>query len=356
MKNRTLARIAKAVYRYFIFFITVAFLVTCCTMLFVTSLSKSLGVELTGENLQSSARLTFWNVVILSLAFTLIDSLRRRYTVQRVAQRISASTESIVKGDFSVRIQTLPSFGMDDSLNEIIRCFNRMAEQLAGVETLRTDFIANVSHEMKTPLAVLQNYATLLADTGLTKEKRQEYVQGISATVKRLSAMVTNILKLSRLESREVLPQNKRYNLGEQLCTCLLAFENVWEGKSITVDTDIPDDIDVEGDAELLSLVWNNLLSNAFKFTQDGGRVAVKLYKTRTATVVQITDTGVGMTPEVGARIFEKFYQGDRSRAVQGNGLGLALVKKVMDIVQGEIAVESQAGQGSTFRVSLRSA
>ncbi len=354
MKNKTLVQIGKALYRYFIFFATVAFLVTCCTMLFVSTLAKSLGVELTDKNLQSAAKLTFLNVVVLSLAFTVIDGIRRKYTVQKVANKISASTKRIVKGDFDARISTLPSFGMDENWNEIIRCFNRMTEELSGLETLRADFIANVSHEMKTPLAVLQNYTTLLQDETLTVEKRREYLVATENVVKRLSDMITNILKLSRLESREILPQTKRYNVSAQLCDCLLQFERVWEEKSIDIVTDMPDEMWIEGDEELLYLVWNNLLSNAFKFTAKGGRVSLKVYATDTSTVVEVTDTGIGMTPEVGGRIFEKFYQGDSSRATQGNGLGLALVKRVVDIMGGEIAIRSRLGEGSTFTVSLR--
>ncbi len=354
MQNKKFVTIGKALYRYFIFFTTVAFLVTCCTMLFVSTLSKSLGVELTGENLQSAAKLTFLNVVVLSLAFTVIDGIRRKYTVQKVADKISASTKRIVKGDFDARIPTLPSFGMDENWNEIIRCFNRMSEELSGLETLRADFIANVSHEMKTPLAVLQNYTTLLKDETLTAEKHREYLVGMENGVKRLSDMITNVLKLSRLESGEILPQAKRYNLSEQLCDCLLPFERVWEEKSIDIVADIPEDMWIEGDEELLSLVWNNLLSNAFKFTPKGGRVSLKAYTKEGENVVEVTDTGIGMTPEVGGRIFEKFYQGDSSRATQGNGLGLALVKRVVDIMGGAITVHSRLGEGSTFAVSLR--
>ena len=229
-----------------------------------------------------------------------------------------------------------------------------MAEELAGVETLRTDFVANVSHEMKTPLAIMQNYGTLLQAPGLSEEKRMEYAKGVADGSRRLADMMTNILKLNRLEKQQIYPKTDEYDLGEQLCTCLLNYERVWEDKNIEIETDIADDVKVSTDEELLSLVWNNLFSNAFKFTPKGGKVAVELKATEQYVVVKVKDNGCGMSSEVGAHIFEKFYQGDTSHATQGNGLGLALVKRVVDILQGEISVESTLGKGSTFIVKFK--
>ena len=229
-----------------------------------------------------------------------------------------------------------------------------MAQELQSVETLRTDFIANVSHEMKTPLAVMQNYGTLLQAPDLTEDKRMEYAKGVTDASRRLSEMMTNILKLNRLENQKIFPETTEFDLGEQLCECLLQFENVWEKKNIEIETDIAENIRVEADAELLSLVWNNLFSNAFKFTDEGGTVSVSLTATEHHAIVKVQDTGCGMSPEVGTHIFEKFYQGDTSHATQGNGLGLPLVKRVIDIMQGEINVESALGNGSVFTVKIR--
>jgi len=142
--------------------------------------------------------------------------------------------------------------------------------------------------------------------------------------------------------------------LGEQLCECLLQYENIWEQSNIEIETDIEEGVRVKADAELLSLVWNNLFSNAFKFTEPGGTVSLTLSATDHQAIVQVKDTGCGMSPDVGAHIFEKFYQGDTSHATQGNGLGLALVKRVVDIMQGEISVESAKGVGTTFTVMIR--
>ncbi len=338
---------------YFIFFILVAFVITCCTMLFVSTLRDSLGITLTNANISAAAKLTFWNVALLSLIFTVIDSVRRKLTVERPVKRITDAAEKIVRGDFSVRVKPQSKFGADETFNQVIDCFNKMAEELSGVETLRTDFIANVSHEMKTPLAVMQNYGTLLQAEGLSEEKRMEYAKGVTDGSRRMAEMMTNILKLNRLENQQIYPKTAEFDLGEQLCECLLQFESVWEKAGIEIDTDIAEGIKVKADEELLSLVWNNLFSNAFKFTESGGTVSVTLTATEHHAIVQVKDTGCGMSKDVGAHIFEKFYQGDTSHSAQGNGLGLALVKRVVDIMQGEIGVESALGVGSTFTVKI---
>ena len=331
-----------------------AFLVTCTTSLFVTVLAESLRFELTHENVQTAAKLTFLNVLALSILFTAIDAIRRKLTTERATKHITSAAREIVKGDFSVRIAPISSFSADDNYNVIIDCFNTMAEELSGVETLRTDFIANVSHEMKTPLAVIRNYGTLLQTPELGEEKRIEYARAVTDASRRLADMMTNILKLNRLENQQIYPKPCTYDLGEQLCECLLQYESVWEARNIEIETEIAENVLVTADDELLSLIWNNLLSNAFKFTADGGKVALRLHAEGEYAVVEVQDTGCGISPEVGAHIFEKFYQGDTSHATQGNGLGLALVRRVTDIVEGEISVESTVGVGTTFALKLR--
>lgn len=347
-------KVFRGIYRYLIFFLLVAFLVTCSTMLFVSVLSETLNLQLTGSNLNAAAKLTFGNVILLSVLFTALDAMRRKFTTERMTKHIAEAAKKVVQGDFSVRITPMNRLGADGNFNEIIDCFNTMAEELAGIETLRTDFIANVSHEMKTPLAVIQNYGTLLQAPGLAEEQRIEYAKGVTDGSRRLADMMTNILKLNRLEKQQIYPKTEEYDLGEQLCECLLNYENVWDKKNIEIETEIAEEVKVNTDGELLSLVWNNLFSNAFKFTPEGGRVSVILEATEHHAIVKVKDTGCGMTSEIGAHIFEKFYQGDASHATQGNGLGLALVKRVIDILHGEISVESSLGKGSTFTVRFR--
>jgi len=352
MKRLTFRQFLKALNRYIAFFLMVAFLISCCMMLFVTTFAGTMELTLTNENLGAAAKITFINVLLLSLLFTIGDEIRRKLTVERPVKRITEAAEKIMQGDLSVRIA--PEHKDAEQFDRIIDCINRMTEELSGVETLRTDFIANVSHELKTPLAVMQNYGTLLQQPGLDEQTRIEYGKAISDAARRLSSMMTNILKLNRLENQQIFPQKAQYDLSEQLCQCLLQFESVWEDANIEIDTDIADSVTVTADAELLSLVWNNLLSNAFKFTEPGGRVSVHLSSTEHHAIIKVADTGCGIPAEVGAHIFEKFYQGDTSHATQGNGLGLALVKRVIDIMQGQISVESAVGKGTTFTVRIR--
>lgn len=347
-------RVLRGINHYIVFFLIAGFLISCCMMLFLNTMSKSMGITFTNDNIASAAKLTFGNVILLSFVFTIVDAIRRKFSVSRPIKKITEATEKMMQGDFSVRIKPVHGFFGEDSFNPVIVCFNKMAEELSGTETLRTDFIANVSHELKTPLAVMQNYGTMLQQPDLDDEKRIEYAKSISDACRRLARLITNILKLNKLENQQIFPTMEEYDLSEQLVESLLQFENVWEKKNIDIDTDIADEVRVCADAELLSLVWNNLLSNAFKFTEEGGTVGLKLSVDDQYAVIKVSDTGCGMKPEVGAHIFEKFYQGDTSHATQGNGLGLALVKRVVDIMHGEIGVESVYGEGSTFTVKIR--
>ena len=353
MKKLTLRQVLKTVNSYVVFFLTVAFAVSCCMMLFVSTLANTMDLVFTPENISEAAKVTFLNVLVLTFLFGTIDYIRRKVMVDRPVKIITAATEKIMQGDFSVRVKTMHGAGME-GFNQIGKAINAMAAELSGTETLRTDFIANVSHELKTPLAVMGNYATMLQRPGITEEVKNEYAKSISEAARKLAQLITNILKLNKLENQQIFPQPKEFDLGEHLCECLLGFEDAWEAKKLEIETDIEDDVRLKSDPELLSLVWNNLISNAVKFTAEGGKIGVSLKTMGNSVIVSVSDTGCGMTREVGRHIFEKFYQGDTSHATQGNGLGLALVKRVVDILNGEIGVESISGQGSTFTVRFK--
>jgi len=352
MKKLTLQNVLRMISGFFIFFLTVGFAISCCMMLFLNVLADTMDLTFTASNLASAAKITLVNVLIITILFTLIDYIRRKISVDRPVKIITDAAEKIMKGDFSVRISPMQG-AVSEGFNQIITAINSMAQELSSIETLRTDFVANVSHEMKTPLSVMQNYGTLLQAADLSQEKRIEYAKGITDASRRMADMMTNILKLNRLENQQIFPKMEVFDLGEQLCECLLQYEHVWEKASIEIETDIAEDVKVKADAELLSLVWSNLFSNAFKFTEAGGTVSVSLAVTGHHAVIKVKDTGCGMTAEVGSHIFEKFYQGDMSHSTQGNGLGLALVKRVVDIMQGEINVESMIGKGTTFTVKI---
>ena len=353
MKKPGFRGVLREVSSFLWFFLSVGFVVSCCMMLFLNVLSKEMGLVYTTENIADAAKITFLNVVIITVLFRTVDYIRRKIMVERPVNMITHTAERIMGGDFSARVGLMHGSGME-GFNQIGESINAMAAELSGVETLRTDFIANVSHEMKTPLAVMQNYGTLLQTPELPEEKRIEYAKAITDASRRLADMMTNILKLNRLENQQIYPNFTKFDLGEQLCESLLNYENVWESKNIEVETDIAENVLVSADAELLPLVWNNLFSNAFKFTDECGKVSLTLTADEKYAPVKVSDTGCGMSSEVGAHIFEKFYQGDTSHATQGNGLGLALVKRVVDIMLGEIGVESEVGVGTTFTVKIR--
>ena len=353
MKKPSFRQILRAVNNYVVFFMVVAFAVTCCMLLFVNTLADTMELEFTSENIATAAKLTFGNVVLITVIFGTADFIRRKLSVDRPVKKITEATEKIMQGDFSVRINPMRGAGVD-GFNRIAEAINAMAAELSGTETLRTDFIANVSHELKTPLAVMGNYATMLQRPGLTEEEKKEYARAISEASRRLAQLITNILKLNKLENQQIFPKTEEYDLGEQLCQCLLQFEDAWERKGLNIETDIQEDVRIRSDGELLSLVWNNLLSNAVKFTPEGGTIGLTLRTEEQDVVVSVSDTGCGMDPQTGMHIFEKFYQGDTSHATQGNGLGLALVKRVVDILSGEIGVQSVLGQGSTFTVRFK--
>ncbi len=353
MKKPTFRNMLRSLNNYVVFFLTVSFAVSCCMMLFVTTLANTMDLTFTRENISDAAKITLGNVALITLVFAVIDRLRREYMVSRPVKIITETTRKIMQGDFSVRLEHIK--GVDvRGFNEIVDAINAMAAELEGTETLRTDFIANVSHELKTPLAVMGNYATMLQRPELSEEDRIEYAKSISDAARKLAQLITNILKLNKLENQQIFPQPKEFDLGEQLCECLLGFEDAWEKKELEIETDIEEDVRIRSDPELLSLVWNNLISNAVKFTLEGGTIGVSLQTEGNTVTVSVRDTGCGMKPEVGQHIFEKFYQGDTSHATQGNGLGLALVKRVVDILNGEIGVQSVYGQGSTFTVKFR--
>jgi signal transduction histidine kinase len=240
-----------------------------------------------------------------------------------------------------------------DYVDVMFEDFNKMVEELGSTELLKNDFIADVSHEIKTPLAVIQNYATALQKADLPAQTRQEYADTIVMATTKLNALVSNILKLSKLENQEIPPASESYDLCSQLSECVLAFESALEEKHIEFTATMDDFAMVSTDQSMLEIVWHNLLSNAIKYTEDGGAIALNQTSDEDSVTVTITDTGQGMDRATQEHIFDKFYQGDSSHSGEGNGLGLALVARVIELVGGTIAVKSEVGQGTTFTVNL---
>lgn len=340
--------------RFLFVFSVFGFVITVCFFIFFHNGFAMVFdiMELTRE-VQIRAVQTFFNVLFISLIVSIVYNIMKWFTIKIPLMELLVATEKIMKGDFSTRIKLFRPFGTFNEFDVVVNNFNKMAEELSSIETLKTDFVANVSHEMKTPLAVINTYSTLVQNPEISDGERIEYARIIANASSNLSELVTSILRLNKLENQQIFPEKKRYDLGEQLCECMLNFEKEWEKKSLNIETELEEDVIINADGELLSLIWSNLFSNAVKFCDEGDTVYVSLEKESSCAVVKVRDTGCGMSEEVLGRIFEKFYQGDTSRATKGNGLGLALVKRVVDITDGEITVTSEKGKGTEFTVKI---
>ncbi|MBR2875709.1 MAG: HAMP domain-containing histidine kinase [Clostridia bacterium] len=269
-------------------------------------------------------------------------------------QKISESTRKVAKGDFTVHIDMDENLKDNSYINIMFRDFNTMVEELNSIESLKDDFVANVSHEIKTPLSVINNYTTALKDSNLSEETRAEYIETIIESTDKLSKLVTNILRLSKIENRKITPEQTEFDLCRQLSECILSFEDIWEKKEIELLVEMEDRVVVNENFAFLEVIWNNLLSNAFKFTDNGGTVSVKQTSDEEYIEVRVKDSGCGFDEETRAHIFDKFYQGDTSHAEEGNGLGLALVQKIAERNGYRIDVESEEGKGTEFTVKIK--
>lgn len=292
-------------------------------------------------------------ILILSAVCTLIDYIRRKIMVDKPVKKILEATEKITSGDFSVRIESEHKYSQYNGYDAIMEDLNKMAEELEKSAVLKTDFISNVSHELKTPLAIIQNYSTLLQDESLDGETRQKYVSTVRQASRRLTDLITNILKLNKLENQDISTEYEKINLTEMLSQAVLNYEDIIDKKGLNLDCNF-DDVIIYSSPSYLEIVWNNLISNAIKFTESGGSITVILKEHLDRVEVSVSDTGCGISKETGKHIFDKFYQGDTSHSGEGNGLGLPLVKKVIDILGGEISVKSEIGKGSTFTITLK--
>ncbi len=256
----------------------------------------------------------------------------------------------VAKGDLNVRVPIY--FNKPKSETDYLALnFNKMLTEISSLENMRNNFVADVSHEIKTPLSVIQGYADLLQNKNLSAEKRNEYTLRLSEAIATLTNLVTNILKLNKIENQGII-QREKYSLDEQLRYCILSFEDKLEEKKLNINVDL-EEIMIKSDKSLLEIVWNNLISNAVKYTNFGGKITVLLKVDGNKTIVKVSDNGCGMSKETQMHCFEKFYQGDSSHSQEGNGLGLALVKQVVSMLEGEINVTSDIGKGTEFTVVI---
>ena len=300
---------------------------------------------------QTIVPIIYWGCVASGL--TLFTRKKMKDTYEKPLHMLAEATEQVANGDFSVYIPTIHTSDRLDYLDVMILDFNKMVEELGSVETLKTDFVSNVSHEMKTPIAIIKNYAELLQMKNVSEEEKLEYAENIREAAGKLSELISNILKLNKLENQRIDPEIESYDLCGQLEECILQYEELWDEKELELEVNIEEGAVIQADPSLMELVWNNLISNAIKFTEPGGKVTIRQTGTSDHVEVSVSDTGCGMSRESVRHIFDKFYQGDTSHSKEGNGLGLALVRRILDLMNGEIQVISEKGKGSTFTVKL---
>ena len=263
------------------------------------------------------------------------------------------ATKRVSEGDYTARVE----MGWSErhtikELSALIRRFNEMAKELRNTELFRKDFISSFSHEFKTPLASIRGFARQLYEGGLTPEKQREFSKIILDETEYLSAPSANTLLLTSLENRDIVSEKKRFSLDEQLRSCMIRLEPQWSEKNIEIDMEHMEDISFYWNEQLLAHVWNNLFDNAVKFTDEGGCIKVSCTRESGSIIVKVSDNGCGISPEALPHIFDKFYQEDSSHATKGNGLGLALVKRIIELCGGTIFAES-SGQGTVFTVRL---
>jgi len=309
------------------------------------------GFESMNEVIQVTIVMSYWAIV--AAIFTFITNWQIRDGYDRPIRKLGEATKKVAEGDFSIYVEPLHTADKHDYIDVMFLDFNKMVAELGSIETLKNDFVANVSHELKTPLAVLKNYTTLLKNGNLSAETQEEYKDTIIEATDRLSALITNILRLTKLDSQTIESTAKPYDLCRQLADCILQFEPLWEKKEIEIDVDIEDRAVIMADESMMEIVWNNLLSNAIKFTGSGGKIALNQTSDTNTITVTVSDSGCGMSNETIKHIFDKFYQGDTSHSQEGNGLGLALAYRIVEKAGGTLSVESQVGKGSVFTVQL---
>lgn len=329
----------------------------CLTFLLFAVLSALPPIMYGGLRLiKENSSFAIWYILywlIVTALFCSITAFQKYKRLDAPMRKLGEAARKVSSGDFSVYLTPEHRADKMDYIDRMYLDFNTMVEELGSIEVLKNDFVSNVSHEIKSPLAVIESYAHALKSDALSKEERQEYTDTIIEYSRKLTSLVANILKLNKLENQIIDFNIRKFNLCEQIRECVLEFEEKWEEKDIDIIVDIEDSVMICADQSMLEIVWHNLISNAIKFTDRGGKIIVSQCIDEDFVSISVKDSGCGMNDETRRRLFDKFYQGDTSHSSEGNGLGLTLAYRVVELMSGALSVESEEGKGSTFTVKL---
>ena len=344
MKNKKNKNISKFILRN-TFFIIVSILLIFFFIFSFTIFAFEAGLFLPGKPLPFGRFLVF---ISLLLTLAIFITFRSNYIIAKSIRKLENATDEVAKGNFDIQL----NLTNNESIDGYIINFNKMVRELKNMEILQSDFVANVSHEFKTPLSVIQSYSKALRKNGLDDETKKQYEEILDNNIKKLTNLTTNILSLSKLENQEIVLNKKEFLLDEQIRQSILSLQPEWEKKNIDLKLTLPK-TKYYGSDELIAQVWQNLISNAIKFSNKDSEISIIITKNENDIFVTITDNGIGMNTETLSKIFDKFYQGDISHSKDGNGLGLTLVNRILKICDGKISVKSQENKGSTFVVCL---
>lgn len=344
-------RIIKTAILYILIVIAIA------AFLFYVFVQRSINIKLIEINEQqgqsikdllniSSRSIRVSIVSILLITIALMQNISRK--IVNPIKKITDATKKVASGDFTIELETK----RDDEIGELTHNFNKMVKELNSIECLQKDFINNVSHEIKTPISSIQGFAKLLEADDLSKEERKEYAEIIKEESDRLLYLSTNILKLAKLENQERIMNKTKFNIAEQIRRTISVLEPKWKEKNIKFNVSLKEQ-EFLGEKDLMYQVWMNIIENSIKFSKQDGQIDVKMKTNQDSIIVEIKDYGIGMEEEEVKKIFDRFYQVDKSHTKPGAGLGMTIAKRIVELSDGKIEVTSKLNESTTFIVTL---
>jgi len=322
-------------------------LLSFTAILFVCEIGVAVANYILGDTVLRSYTITLVVIPVISLLFTM-TVFSMLYVTRKKTGILVESLDKVAGGDYSVKIEVKRG----DTFASVYENFNKMTRELSSVKTLREDFVHELSHEIKTPLASIHGFAKLLSEGGVSEDEQKKLLQIIADEAVRVRKLADGVLTLSKLENQQLVSENKNFRLDLQVTDCIIMLERDWESKNIDISSEL-EPVSIEGDSGMLTQVWLNLLSNAIKFTPEGGKIEIKLRRENGFAAVTVKDNGAGVAEEDIPHLFDKYYRAPTAESTDGNGLGLTICKRICTLAGGRITVTSKRGEGSVFKVLL---